>query len=284
MARAIANSAGRTLADRATPGRGRANAVRDAIARRSSGARNTDGNARLTGISASFVLTLVVFEVVTVALGVKSVITAHVAIGLVLAGPMLLKLGSVTYRMVSYYGGVREYRQRGKPAAWLRVLGGALAVLMLLLLASGLALIAGPSALHRIARSVHVASAYGAVALLVVHLVVHLTHAVQLASADARPRTPPVRGARSRWLTLSASLAIGGVLAVLLGGRGSNYIHHYYPAYSSQRPSISTLPSRTGGRSLFFVAPLPVVQILGRSQAAASRNSSSASSMSSASG
>lgn len=67
-------------------------------------------------------------------------------------------------------------------------------------------------------------------ALLIVHLSVHLLQALRLASADMRPRAPTIRGARSRWLALSASLALGGVLALLLGGRGSTYLHHYYPA------------------------------------------------------
>jgi hypothetical protein len=71
--------------------------------------RNADGNTRLTGISASFVLALMLLEVVTVALGVKSITTLHVAAGLVLIGPMVVKLGSVTYRMASYYRRVSKY-------------------------------------------------------------------------------------------------------------------------------------------------------------------------------
>ncbi len=191
--------------------------------------RNVDGNARLTGISASFVLPLILFEVATVVLGVKSVITPHVAVGLLLVGPVLLKLGSVTYRMASYYRGVSEYRQRGKPAGGLRMLGGCLAVLMLLLLTSGLVLIVGPNWAHSEARTVHAVTAYGAVALLVIHLAVHLVQAMRLASADMR--RPAVRGARIRWLAVFASLALGGVLALLLAGHGSTYLHHYYPHY-----------------------------------------------------
>jgi hypothetical protein len=202
---------------------------------------DADGNTRLTGISASFVLALMLLEVVTVVLGAKSVITLHVAAGLVLIGPMFVKLGSVAYRMASYYRCVSEYRRRDKPSAGLRLLGGALAVLVLLLLGSGLVLIAGPSALHSTARSVHVATAYLTVALLIGHLAIHLLPAVRLASADMRPRTA-VRGTRSRWLAVLASLALGGVLALLLGGRGRIYLHNYYPGYSSQRSSKSAHP------------------------------------------
>jgi hypothetical protein len=212
-------------------------AARRAEARRSA-RRDPDGNARLTGISASLLLPLVLLEVVTVVLGVKSVITLHVVIGLVLVGPVLLKLASVTYRMVSYYRGVSEYQQRGRPSVWRRLLGGALGGFFVLLLASGLVLIVGPSAAHSAARSIHVVSACLVVVLLVAHLSIHLRTAARLASADVRPRSR-VRGASSRLIALLASLAIGGALALLLGGHGSTYLHHYYPGYAARQASIS---------------------------------------------
>jgi hypothetical protein len=202
------------------------------------GKRNPDGNSRLTGISASFLLPLFLFEVVTVVLGVKSVITLHVVIGLILLGPALLKLASVTYRMVSYYRGVAAYQQRGRPTVGLRLLGAALGVLFVLLMASGLVLIVGPNGAHGPARAIHVVTAYLVVLLLAVHLAIHFLPAVRLASAEMRPRTA-VRGARFRWLVLLVCLAAGGALALFLGGRGSTYLHQYYPGSSSQRSTIS---------------------------------------------
>jgi hypothetical protein len=204
--------------------------------------RNPDRNSRLTGIAASFVLPLALSEVVTVALGVRSVINLHVTVGLALLGPVLLKLASVTYRMASYYRGASGYAQRGKPAVGLRLLGGALALSFLSMLASGLALIVGPSGVHSAARSTHEVSAYVVVLLLIGHLAVHVRPAVRLAAADIRPRTPKVRGARSRWLALLVSLTLGGVLALLLGGRGATYLHHYYPSYSAQWSSTPAHP------------------------------------------
>jgi hypothetical protein len=197
----------------------------------------------------------VLIEVVTVALGVRSVITLHVAVGLALLGPVLLKLASVTYRMASYYRGASGYAQRGKPAVGLRLLGGALALSFLSMLASGLALIVGPSGAHSAARSIHAVSAYVVVLLLIGHLAVHMRPAARLASADIRPRTPKVQGARSRWLALLASLTLGGVLALLLGGRGATYLHHYYPGYSAQRSSTSAHPSVAATRATRKAGP-----------------------------
>lgn len=201
--------------------------------------RNADGNTRMTGMSASLVLPLFLFEVATVVLGVKSVITLHVAVGLLLLGPVLLKLASVTYRMASYYRRVSEYRKRGKPAVALRLLGGALAVLVVLLLASGLVLIVGANAAHGAARAIHVVSAYLGVLLLIGHVAIHLRTAARVTLADVRRGAAAVPGARSRWLAILASLAIGGTLALLLGGRGSTYLQHYYPSHPSQRSSLS---------------------------------------------
>jgi hypothetical protein len=202
------------------------------------GKRNPDGNSRLTGISAGFVLPLFLVEVVTVVLGVKSVITLHVVIGLILLGPALLKLASVTYRIVSYYRSVGAYQQRGRPTVGLRLLGAALGVLFVLLMASGLVLIVGPNGAHSPGRAIHVVTAYLVVLLLVVHLAIHFLPAARMASADMRPRTA-VRGARSRWLALLVSLAAGGVLALFLGGQGSTYLHQYYPGSSPQRSTLS---------------------------------------------
>jgi hypothetical protein len=228
--------------DRAYAGLARERPDRQRAKARLPSRRNPDGNSRLTGISASFVLPLVLIEVVTVALGVRSVINLHLAVGLALLGPVLLKLASVTYRMASYYRGASGYAQRGKPAVGLRLLGGALALSFLLMLASGLALIVGPSGVHSAARSTHVVSAYVVVLLMIGHLAVHLRPAARLASADIRPRTPKVQGARSRWLALLVSLTLGGVLALLLGGRGTTYLYYYYPGYSAQQSSTSAHP------------------------------------------
>jgi hypothetical protein len=52
----------------------------------------------------------------------RGLLSAHMFIGLVLIGPVLLKLGSTGYRMVRYYSGSRLYRVKGPPALPLRAL------------------------------------------------------------------------------------------------------------------------------------------------------------------
>ena len=68
---------------------------------------------------------------------------------------MLLKLASVTWRMLNYYRGASAYRLRGTPPVWLRLLGPGLVGATLLLLASGIVLAVGPSQLHFTALTIH---------------------------------------------------------------------------------------------------------------------------------
>ena len=62
-----------------------------------------EANARLTGLSGIVVLVLLIAELVTVVLGARSALSLHVAIGLILLPPVLVKLTSTTWRMVNYY-------------------------------------------------------------------------------------------------------------------------------------------------------------------------------------
>lgn len=65
-------------------------------------------------------LILLAIEVATVVLGVRSHLAAHITVGLLLVPPVLLKLASVTWRMLSYYRGASAYHLRGTPPLWLR--------------------------------------------------------------------------------------------------------------------------------------------------------------------
>ena len=90
--------------------------------------RNLDGNSRLTAIVGIVISPLFAVAFITGKLAAGGALEVHVAIGLVLAAPVGVKLASVTYRMVSYYPGVAAYRVRGRPSNRRRLMGGALGV------------------------------------------------------------------------------------------------------------------------------------------------------------
>ena len=100
-----------------------------------------EGNARLTSVNAVVLLVLLAAEGFTL-LGIRQMLTPHVFVGIVLIPPVLVKVGSTTWRFARYYGGAPAYRRKGPPLLLLRMLGPAVVVLTVVLFASGVALLA----------------------------------------------------------------------------------------------------------------------------------------------
>lgn len=69
----------------------------------------------------------------------------HFAVGFLLCGPVLLKIGSTLYRFVMYYTGSAPYVRRGPPMPALRVLGPLVVGTSVAVLGTGVILaVAGP--------------------------------------------------------------------------------------------------------------------------------------------
>src|SRR5258708_33025425 len=78
-------------------------------------------------------------------LRIHQLLTVHFFIGMLLIGPVLLKMGSTGYRFVRYYTGSPEYVRKGPPAILLRLLGPVVMVTSIGVIGSGVALaLAGP--------------------------------------------------------------------------------------------------------------------------------------------
>src|SRR5947209_18929976 len=100
----------------------------------------TEGNEILTSAAAVVLVVLLLAEGVTI-VHMHGLLSAHMFIGLVLIPPVMVKLGSTGYRMVSYYAGARAYRVKGSPLLPLRVMAPLLVASTLAVLASGVALL-----------------------------------------------------------------------------------------------------------------------------------------------
>jgi hypothetical protein len=132
----------------------------------------TDGNQHLTSLTAAVLTVLLLAEGVTI-LWLVNLRAEHMFIGLVLIGPVLLKLASTGYRFVRYYGGARAYREKGPPALPLRVLAPALVFTTVVVFASGVGLLAAG---HRsdILMTFHKAGFIGWSICFGVHFLAHL--------------------------------------------------------------------------------------------------------------
>src|SRR2546423_8474917 len=79
------------------------------------------GNERLTALAGAVLLVLIVVELVTVP-NLRALLSVHVLVGVLLAGPLAVKLGSTGYRFLRYYTGSPAHVRKSPPRLALRVL------------------------------------------------------------------------------------------------------------------------------------------------------------------
>lgn len=189
----------------------------------------TTGNERLTSAAgAVLIVLLAVIGVTIIRLG--PLLSVHLFVGIVLLGPLLLKLASTGYRFARYYTANPTYRRKGPPALPLRLLAPIVVLSTLVVFVSGIALLfAGPSSRDAL-LPIHKVSFIVWIAFTAIHVLAHLPTMLRGVRADYRPRTdgraaawerrlsPDERGGgrAGRVLSLASAIAFGVVLAVVL--------------------------------------------------------------------
>jgi len=171
----------------------------------------SEGNARLTAATAVVLLVLLAAEGATL-LAIRQFLLPHVFLGFLLIPPVLLKLSTTGWRMLSYYGGRGEYVRRGPPAALLRLLVAPLIVVSTIsLFATGVAVVAlGHGGLL---LGLHKASFIVWVGATSVHVLAHVLKLPrQLAGDWWRPDA--VAGRSLRRLVLAGALVAGLTIGI----------------------------------------------------------------------
>ena len=74
----------------------------------------TAGNERLTAATGAVLLVLLAVIGVTI-ISIGPLLSVHLFVGMLLIGPVALKLGSTGYRFVRYYTRTRAIGARGRP-------------------------------------------------------------------------------------------------------------------------------------------------------------------------
>ena len=171
------------------------------------------GNERLTALTGMVLLVLFAAEGVTI-LSVRQLLTLHFFIGMLLIGPVVLKICSTTYRFVRYYSEAAEYRQKGPPAPLLRLLGPVVLLTSVSVIGTGVMLaLTGPSETWLFLHKASFVLWFGA---MTVHVLAYVWRLPRLASGDLPSRVGEVLAGRAaRWLLLTASILTGLLLAVL---------------------------------------------------------------------
>lgn len=202
-------------------------------------AGGTNGNERLTTATGIALLVLLAVIGVTI-LRLRSLLWIHLFVGMLLIGPIALKLASTGYRFVRYYTANPRYRRKGPPAAPLRMIAPIVVLSTAVVLVSGvLLLVIGPSSrstllpIHKIGfivwvafTSLHVLGHLPEVAAAVgfgretISKVDVLAAVGVSKDADLSAWHPPKAvltaraGRAGRGLSLAGALAAGTVLAI----------------------------------------------------------------------
>lgn len=106
----------------------------------------TDGNEQLTATLGALLLVLFAALGITIVL-IGQLMWWHLFIGVVVVGPVMVKLASTGYRFARYYTWDQAYRRKGPPHPILRLMGPAVVGSTLGVLLTGLVLLVdGPAA------------------------------------------------------------------------------------------------------------------------------------------
>ncbi|WP_042410927.1 hypothetical protein [Streptacidiphilus carbonis] len=185
-----------------------------------------EGNERLTAATGAVLLALFAAEGVTI-LFLNRLLTWHYAIGFLLVGPVLLKLGSTCYRFARYYTGSPAYRRKGPPVPLLRILGPVVVLTSVAVLGTGIALaFTGHNFGGVPVLFLHKASFVCWAAVMTVHVLAYIWRLPRLIGADLRRQRPGEPGdAAVRWSLLALSLGAGVIIALAATPLVSRWTH-----------------------------------------------------------
>jgi hypothetical protein len=178
----------------------------------------TDGNEQLTTVTGAILIVLLAVIGFTIPM-LRQFISVHLFVGMLLIGPVVLKMASTGYRFLRYYTGNADYVAKGPPELILRLLGPIVMLSTVGVFATGVALlIAGPDQrnpwllLHKGTFIIWV----GAMSL---HVLGHLP-AVARAFGIGRKGEEQLAGAApgtaGRWIAIAGALVAGLILAIVL--------------------------------------------------------------------
>ena len=181
-----------------------------------------EGNARLTALTGAVLLVLLAVEGITL-LSLRTMLSWHIFVGVLVVPVVGLKLGSTGYRIYRYYGRRREYVEAGPPHLLLRLLGPVVALTTLALLATGIALIVEKPG-DGLALTLHKASFAVWVVALGAHVLAHVGRLPRVLRSDLSGRDE-VAGSRGRLLLVAGAVVIGAIAAVALLPLSASWVH-----------------------------------------------------------
>jgi hypothetical protein len=185
----------------------------------------TAGNERLTELAAAVLFVLLAALGITI-VRVHQLIWWHLFLGLVLIGPLALKMASTGYRFARYYTSNPAYRRKGPPLLAMRLLAPIVVATSVAVFASGVALLlAGPGSRHPLTL-IHKASFIVWIAATALHV---LGHGEQMLAWLGNPRRRVAGGGGAgRGIALAGAVVGGVVLAIVLLPQFGAWTHLHF--------------------------------------------------------
>jgi hypothetical protein len=179
----------------------------------------TRGNERLTAVTGTVLIGLLAVIGVTI-ISIRPLIWVHLFVGILLIGPVVLKIGTTGYRFMRYYSRDPSYRHKGAPPPMLRlVIAPVVIASTVVVFASGVALLLEGRSSRGTLLPIHKVSFFIWVAFMAIHVLAHLPALPRALRADYGPPGPwreEIGGRSGRVMSLAGALVAGAVLAILL--------------------------------------------------------------------
>ena len=178
----------------------------------------TDGNEQLTTVTGAILIVLLAVIGFTIP-QLRQFISVHLFVGMLLIGPVLLKMSSTGYRMIRYYSGNSAYRAKGPPELVLRLIGPIVVLTTVVVFATGVVLLfTGPN--HRDPwLMLHKVSFIVWVVFMSLHVLGHLPAVGRVLGIGRTGREQldgAAPGTAGRWIAIAGALVAGVVLAIAL--------------------------------------------------------------------
>lgn len=178
----------------------------------------TNGNEELTAIVGALLLLLLAVLGVTI-VRVGQLMWLHLFLGLLLIGPVSLKLASTGYRFVRYYSGSPQYRRKGPPWIALRALAPLVVATTVAVFVTGLLLLFGGRAAQDPLVLLHKLSFILWIVVVAPHVLGHLAElprSMRAVHHGAPELNEAAGGTAGRAIALVGALVAGAVLAIAL--------------------------------------------------------------------
>jgi hypothetical protein len=197
------------------------------------------GNELLTIATGAALIVLLAVIGVTI-LRIRGLLSVHLFVGLVLVGPLVLKMASTGYRFVRYYTRTLRYVQEGPPPTPLRLIAPIVVISTVVVMASGVALLIGGPSSRSTFFPIHKLSFFVWVAFTGLHVVGHIPHLWRGLREDYGTQARPGEGTAGRGgrvMALASAIMLGVVLAVLLIPQYGPWLHaNLHPGHLRAHP------------------------------------------------